>query len=169
MENQNRGAAWRMQVHSDEAATRVTERLANRLVPGGVPSPPGTRGDRPRLLLVGSDAVLCRAMSRILSSDFSVTTAFHAWQAFRFAAAEQFAVIVCDRGLSDMSAELMVETLEVLDPYQASRVVLLSGGPSEPNLRGRSWNGLSIQKPFDAATLREAARSLLRRRAGAVW
>jgi CheY-like chemotaxis protein len=106
-----------------------------------------------RILLVDDDAMLCRAVERMLR-PYQVTLASSAAEALDAVKADEFDLILCDVMMPGMSGP---ELFHALEPALQRRMVFMTGGMLEhiePMMKGVP-NKL-IEKPFSRAELKLA-------------
>jgi CheY-like chemotaxis protein len=101
----------------------------------------------------------------LLRRDHAVTTVTSAREALRLVnAGQRFDVILSDLMMPEMSGEDLVTTLRQVDPEQAKRVVIMTGGAFTP----RSEEFLSalerphLTKPLTLEGLRSAIQKALK-------
>lgn len=125
-------------------------------------SAPATDAERPAVLFVDDDDMVCRSMSRCLErAGFAVTTVTSGEAALEQARAHRFDVIVTDHNMPTMSGTDLIDRLLSEDKQLASRLILTSGdlhtNANEAFLARTGVRGL--QKPFQLADLALAVRT----------
>ena len=115
---------------------------------------------RPRILIVDDDNMLRSSLARVLRSRFDVVPAENGAVAIVIIeSGEKFDVILTDVEMPVMDGRKMLERLELLAPEQASRTLVMTGGPRDPSL-ARWVQALApervLSKLLDASTLRDA-------------
>ncbi len=130
--------------------------------------PADERGDQPvhRLLLVDDEALLLRAMSRLLSPRFTVTTASSGRQAMELLEAGQdFDLIVSDLMMPDLSGMDLFDWLCEHRPQHAERMIFLTGGAmsDESGAFLERFPERSLRKPVSRSTLLSAVGRALAR------
>ena len=113
---------------------------------------------RPRILIVDDDDMLRSSVARVLRARFDVVHAENGAVAIvMIENGERFDVILTDVEMPVMDGRAMLKRLELLAPEQASRTLIMTGGPRDPSL-ARWVQTLPpervLSKPLDAATLR---------------
>ncbi len=124
-------------------------------VPVAAPAPPLRRG---RVLIVDDEAIVCRAIQRILTAHHEVETVNGGLQAFELiTGGRQFDVVLCDLNMPDMTGIELYAALTSADPRQADRVVFLTGGVLSEGTRSflDAIPNLKLEKPFDSRRLLE--------------
>jgi signal transduction histidine kinase/CheY-like chemotaxis protein len=123
-------------------------------------------GRRGRVLVVDDEPAVGYAIRRLLQNDHDVaalTSASDAQQ--RLAGGERFDVILCDLMMPVMSGMELYEAVLTLDPSQAARFVLLTGGAFTQRAREfvERWPHSRMEKPLDAEDLRKMVREVMAR------
>lgn len=111
---------------------------------------------RHRVLVVDDDAAVRGALAQVLGeADFHVATARDAAGALRAAEQEPFAAVICDRHLPDGSGIDVLKALAERRPALVRRFVLVSGDPSDPDVRAFAAlrPARVLRKPFSNAAL----------------
>ena len=110
-----------------------------------------------QVLLVDDDAMVRRSVRRMLR-EHEVTTAATGQDALAQCSQRQFDVIICDVMMPGMSGTEVLEHLSTVDPDQASRLILLTGGVFTPDEKARidKLGTLVLQKPIAGDQLEEA-------------
>lgn len=114
-------------------------------------------GNELRVLVVDDDAMLCRAVSRMLK-PFEVTVAASGEEALEILAEESFDIILSDVMMPRMTGP---ELYHELPPELQKRVLFMTGGmldrvkPLMKDVPDRL-----IEKPFSRAAILDAVRSL---------
>jgi len=131
--------------------------VAARPAPAGAPP-------RSRILVIDDEPVVGRVAQRILAAehDVSLLASAHAARD-RLVAGERYDLILCDLMMPELSGMALHAEVVALAPEQARRMVFVTGGAfgagAQEFLAALStpW----LQKPFDAAALRELVRHVL--------
>jgi len=127
------------------------------------PVPMPTR--RGKVLVIDDEAVVARALERLLAREHEVTLAASAGEAHkRVVAGARYDVIICDLMMPQMTGmDLHAEFLRVA-PDQASRMVFLTGGAFTPGARAflDSVANQRVEKPFDTQHLRSIVNDRVR-------
>ena len=123
---------------------------------GAAPAPaPGRRG---RVLLVDDDALVGRAVARMLAPGHEVVTRTSARAALEVLAADRaFDAVLCDLMMPEMSGMELHERLVELAPELARRTIFLTGGaftPAAAEFLQRVPN-LRLEKPVERKVLCE--------------
>lgn len=121
--------------------------------------------DRPAVLFVDDDDMVCRSMARCLErAGFSVTTVSSGEEALAQARARRFDVVVTDHNMPTMSGIDLIDRLLSEDKQLCGRVILTSGdlhtAANEAFLLRTGVRGL--QKPFQLADLTLAVKTAAR-------
>ncbi|HXN33568.1 MAG TPA: response regulator [Polyangiaceae bacterium] len=121
------------------------------------------------MLVVDDEKLVAESFRRILSDEFTVAAITQAEQALEWiTAGEWFDVILCDVMMPVMSGVELRNRLERLAPDQAARIVFVTGGIVNPEVRAmlervpNAW----LEKPIDIEGLRELIRRRVR---SAAW
>jgi CheY-like chemotaxis protein len=129
----------------------------------------GTVPRRARVLVVDDEKLVAESFRRILSDEFTVTAITQPEQALEWiVSGESFDVILCDVMMPMMSGVELRNRLEGLAPDQAARIVFVTGGIVNPEVRAllervpNAW----LEKPIDIEGLRELIRRRVR---SAAW
>ncbi|MEZ4457512.1 MAG: response regulator [Gemmatimonadales bacterium] len=112
--------------------------------------------ERPTVLFVDDDAMVCRSISRLLDRiGFSVTPICSAEEALGIVAGTRFDAIVTDHNMPTMSGAELIDRLLAIDPSLAPRIILTSGDlHTQANDELIKRTGIrGLQKPFQAAEL----------------
>jgi nitrogen-specific signal transduction histidine kinase len=123
-------------------------------------------GTGPRLLLVDDEPLLLRAMSRLLSPRFGVTTATSGRQALELLEAGQdFDLIVSDLMMPDLSGMDLFDWLCAHHPQHAQRMIFLTGGAmnEESGAFLDRFPERSLRKPVSRVALLSAVERALER------
>ena len=138
--------------------------------PGGVDDPPvvgaaaarATR--RGRILVVDDEPAIGLAVRRLLAAEHDVELRTRAEDALdAISRGERFDAILCDLMMPGMKGWELHAALERLAPDQARRMIVLTGGDSTGGAREfiERVPLPRIEKPFDAAILRERVGALV--------
>ena len=122
---------------------------------------PGRRG---KVLVVDDEPAVGRAVKRLLQAEHEVCVLTSARDARdRIARGERFDAIICDLMMPVMTGIDLHGELAIVEPSQASRMVLLTGGAFTANAREflERWPNPQLEKPVDAAALRAVVRTLV--------
>jgi len=121
------------------------------------------RGGKGRVLVVDDEPMILAAVQRMLAEHevVAVTTAREAIE--RVFDGEHFDAVVCDVMMPELTGMDLHAEFERLSPDLAARVVFMSGGVFSAAARSflEAVPNARVEKPFDAATIREAVRSVL--------
>jgi CheY-like chemotaxis protein len=116
-----------------------------------------TKRSRQSVLVIDDDALLATALGRMLSIyGFEAQVASSPHQALeRLVAGERYDVILCDVLMPGLSGPDLLAALRREAPWAADRMIFMTGGaPAAEMERLRmAYQGVILQKPFDAATL----------------
>lgn len=124
---------------------------------GGTPNESGVRRRIGRILVVDDEPLLGRALSVLLSDAHRVDVTTSAKDALgRLLWGERYDIILCDVSMPEMSGIEFYEEVRRMLPWQARRVVFLTGGvPSGPlRVRVDASGRTVLEKPIDADRLR---------------
>jgi len=119
-------------------------------------------GSRTSVLIVDDDAVITRALRRLLASDHDVTIANHPAEALALVRAGQwFDAILCDVVMPAMSGVQLHRELAALSPAQAAATILMTGGSIPRDAAELLASGIpALPKPFDLDQLHGALAQL---------
>jgi CheY-like chemotaxis protein len=126
---------------------------------------PAAVNPRGRLLFIDDERDTCEVVEEALASIHTVVATTDARQALQLLAAGQhFDVILCDIRMPEMTGVDFLSRLEIDNPAQASRVVLMSGGyvcrPEDPPIvRSRKL----LEKPFTIDQVSSLMREAMQR------
>ncbi|MCE9575054.1 MAG: response regulator [Deltaproteobacteria bacterium] len=126
---------------------------AETVPPPMVPTAPR----RGRVLVIDDEDAIGHAVRRMLAAEHEVHSVTSAAAAVAgFERGERFDVVLCDLMMPDMTGFELCATLERVDPSQAERLVIMTGGAFSPDARefieARRYHVL--EKPFDSRKLR---------------
>jgi CheY-like chemotaxis protein/anti-sigma regulatory factor (Ser/Thr protein kinase) len=103
------------------------------------PKPAVAQGPAVRVLVIDDEPSLLTSIVRILGKSHSVSTEVDARRAVeRLEAGEQFELILCDVVMPHLTGLDVLRRLQASSPGVAERVVLMSGGALDEQLRGAS-------------------------------
>jgi two-component system NtrC family sensor kinase len=127
--------------------------------PPAAPSP--VAAHRPRVLVVDDDPLVARTVARALQPSHDVVTTHSAADALeRLERREPYDALVCDLMMPEMTGMELYERAAAVDPALPRRFVFVTGGAFTERARDfvdRTPNAC-LEKPFEAARLREAVR-----------
>jgi DNA-binding NtrC family response regulator len=117
---------------------------------------------RGRLLLIDDDAVVRRALARMLARQYDVVHAESACEALhQLEAGARFDAILCDLIMPDLSGAGFYEQVHARFADQACRIILMTGmSEVDPDLTAM-LGGRIVQKPIDLAVLRALVAPLV--------
>jgi len=112
---------------------------------------------RGRVLVIDDEDAIGHAVRRMLAAEHEVHSVTSAAAAVAgFERGERFDVVLCDLMMPDMTGFELCATLERVDPSQAERLVIMTGGAFSPDARefieARRYH--LLEKPFDSRKLR---------------
>lgn len=120
---------------------------------------------RPRLLLVDDDALVGRALTRLLRNEYDIVYRQQARDALALLeSGAEFDIVLCDLVMPGMSGMDLYDAIRGTRPEVASRVIFLSGATHVAAARDfllgipNDW----LEKPIDERTLAAALASKLR-------
>ena len=87
---------------------------------------------RPRVLFVDDDVNLRRALARALVQTFDITQAADGTEAIELLETGSYDAVVTDLSMPKLGGDGLVRWLEENQPAVARRVVVLTGGSSDP-------------------------------------
>ncbi len=115
-----------------------------------------------RILIVDDDALVLRALSRMLRHH-AVTTAKGGSEAiFIIRGGHVFDAILCDLHMPQMSGRAFFAQVDALLPELAARIVFMAGGFCEGDDLAFFEARPYLPKPFDAADVERALAPLVR-------
>ncbi len=123
---------------------------------------PARRG---RILVVDDDVAVRRTLTRILVSEHDIVTVGSGVEAIEMVAeGERFDVVLCDLMMPRVSGDQCWARVAEIAPDLAARFVFVTGGAMATTSRAFLENTLcpTVDKPFDAETLRRAVREVMR-------
>lgn len=125
------------------------------------PAPQATNA-RLRVLVVDDEPHVANTLRRLLSKSHDVVVEHRAAPALeRIASGERFDVVLTDLIMPEMDGIEFFVTAETLDEELARRFIVITGGASPEVMAGIRARGLPlIEKPFDAATIRDTIGTL---------
>src|ERR1044071_7001163 len=129
---------------------------------GGVHRQAGRRG---RILIVDDELIVANTLQRALARDHDVTGLIDPREAVRqIENGQAFDVILCDLMMPKVTGMELYETLAVLAPDQASRMIFITGGVFTDKGRAflDSTGNAYVEKPVDLDMLRALVVSRIR-------
>jgi signal transduction histidine kinase/CheY-like chemotaxis protein len=123
------------------------------------PRPPPSARERQRILIVDDDPRVARAIGRLLGRDQDLVTVEAASEALsRIEAGGQFDAVICDLEMPQMTGMELHERIAARDPGLGRRMIFVTGGAFTERASDflRRIPNPCLEKPFDAAQLREA-------------
>ena len=126
-------------------------------------TPAATR--RGRILIVDDDAMVAKAMSRILSKEHEPVVANGAIEAMkRIVAGERFDAILCDLMMPDVTGMDFHGQLEGVAPDLTERVIFVTGGAFTPKAEAflSEVPNVRLEKPVDSHNLLALVRDRVR-------
>jgi C4-dicarboxylate-specific signal transduction histidine kinase/CheY-like chemotaxis protein len=122
-------------------------------------SSPGhvARRRRGRVLVVDDEPAVGGALRRLLQAEHDVVVLTSAGEARdRIVGGDRYDIILCDLMMPTMTGMDLHAELTALDPAQAARMILLTGGAFTPNARRfiEACPNRCLEKPLDSAELR---------------
>ncbi len=151
-------------------ATNRPERGAELtvLIPAAPMPAPSEAGSalRGRVLVIDDDAMICRALHRVLGRDHHVEVVTSGAEALKLLADQSFDVILCDLMMPSMPGWEVFAQLQARSPALASRVIFLTGGAlgEEGENFLQSVPNLCLSKPFEVRNLRSLIDAEIQRR-----
>jgi len=121
---------------------------------------------RGRVLVVDDEPMVGSSIRRLLGRDHEVVVVQSGKEAVaRIAAGERYDVVLCDLLMPEMTGMDVHADLQARDPDLARRMVFLSGGAVTQRARDfyEQVPNLKLEKPFDAARLREIVQGFVER------
>jgi CheY-like chemotaxis protein len=115
-----------------------------------------------RILLVDDDALILRALSRMLRHHAVSTAKGGAEALFLIRGGHVFDAILCDLHMPGMNGRAFFDQLEGLLPELAARVVFMAGGFCEGDDEAFLATHPLLHKPFDANDVEGALEPLAR-------
>jgi len=131
------------------------------------PAPPlaaGAAAGRARLLVVDDEALVGRAIKRVLGRRYEVVTLDDPLEALRLVeAGERFDALLCDMMMPGMSGMDLHDRLKELAPALAERTIFLTGGAFTGAARQflDAVANARVEKPFDARALESVVDAVL--------
>lgn len=115
-------------------------------------APSTTAPARPRVLIIDDEPAIVRAMQRWLRTRADVVGTTDPHEAVALAQREQFALVLCDLHMPEMSGMDLLAELREKAPATAARVVIMTGSTQAETVHA----GVRVVgKPIDAAVLKE--------------
>jgi signal transduction histidine kinase len=146
------GSTFTIAIPAAPADALPATRRAAASAPADVPA-----RRRGRVLVVDDDAIVGRAVARVLERDNDVVTLDDPAEALRrLSAHERFDVVLCDLMMPEMTGMELYDRVCEAAPEQAARVVFLTGGVFTAQSRAflaRVANPC-LEKPFESDQLR---------------
>jgi PAS domain S-box-containing protein len=117
---------------------------------------------RARILIIDDEPMVAASLSRPLRTEYDVTTSNGPEALRQLLAGEDFAVIVCDLAMPDISGMDLYAQLKERRPSLADRMIFLTGGAFTPKAqdfldRARYW----LEKPVDLNSLRNLIQEVM--------
>jgi signal transduction histidine kinase len=146
------GASIAVQSREGEGST-FTIRLPLQAAVARKPSskpPTSELPARPRVLVVDDEAVLLRAVRRMLDPAFEVETAGDGKSALAAIDARPFDVVLCDLSMPEMDGAELFARIAADRPMLAGRIIFISGGALSEGARAlwESGEHAVVSKPF---------------------
>jgi len=152
-----------IEIESTEGeGTRVSVLLPTAPEGSGNYSHAAEANERFRVLVIDREGVLGRPISRILSADCDVVSLRNGREALSIVAGgERVDAILCDVDITDMRGMDFFRHVQTIAPEFARRVAFIAGADFDDAREFLERTGLPhIDKPIDAATLRELVEEL---------
>ncbi len=154
-----RGSAFRVLL----PPVAIEEQIVQR-PPARASAAPHRRG---RILVVDDEAIVGRAVARILAIEHEVTVETSGRQAMeRIAGGQPFDVILCDLQMPEITGMDLHAEICRSRPELAGSIIFMTGGAFTPRARAflDQIHGVCIEKPFDVAALKDVVNGHLRGR-----
>ena len=119
---------------------------------------------RKRVLVVDDDALIGRAITRLLRDAFDVVCVTSGAAALaQLTEPHAFDAVLCDLSMPGMDGMELYRRLETVAPRVLPRLVFLTGGAVNPEARAflAQLSSPQLGKPFDAQELRRVIESLV--------
>lgn len=119
-----------------------------------------------RVLVIDDDAMIGRALQRVLGRVHEVVVCSNGADALARLEDEEFDVILCDLMMPTMPGWVVFEKIRERDAQLAARVIFLTGGALGPTGEAflESVPNLCLGKPFDVRQLRSVIDAEIQRR-----
>jgi two-component system, cell cycle sensor histidine kinase and response regulator CckA len=163
-----RSAGGRIEVSSEVGEGSlfrvVLQRAPKRIASDEPPRPSSSAPRRGCILVVDDEAIVLKAMRRILEGQHEIVCAETGQQGLELIrSGAQYDLLFCDLMMPDMNGVAFYEDLAKTHPDLAKRVVFLTGAAPTPELEKflASVKARILQKPFDAKRLRQVVASFL--------
>ncbi len=153
--------------------TGSTFRVVLPAAPAEAPAPPpatahlGPSTGRGRVLVVDDDALVARAIVRVLHGEHEVIAVDSGRAALaRLADGSHFDLVICDLMMPELTGMDVYDELQRTSPALLERVIFVTGGAFTDRAREflhaipNQW----LEKPVDPQTLRALVRGFVRRR-----
>jgi PAS domain S-box-containing protein len=130
---------------------------------------PAVTAPRARILVVDDEAMVGRAVARILGVEHEVTAVTSGEAALsQLRAGPAFDLVLCDLMMPGLSGMDLFEQVRQADPAAAARFVFLTGGAFTDRAREflERVQGPRLEKPFDPDGLRRGVAGLLSKEGG---
>jgi len=134
------------------------------------PQPSGKEGPnsrkRARLLVIDDEPLILKVITNVLLVEHDVTSELDAGAALdRIRRGERFDAILCDLMMPQVTGMDLYETLLEIAPKQAQTMLFLTGGAFTARAQAflDRLPNVTIEKPFDQATLITRVRQILAR------
>ena len=143
----------------------LKEAVSSDKAAGPLPTPPLAPQRKPKLMVVDDNALILALVSKIFQQDFDVTSCSDARDALRHIdAGQQFDLVVSDLMMPHMSGKVFFAEMCRRGAYEDRFLFITAGSVTEEDMafEQRMFDkGRVIQKPFQAAQFRLAAKELL--------
>jgi CheY-like chemotaxis protein len=119
---------------------------------------------RTRVLVVDDEAIVCRAMQRVLSAEHDVEVRTAARDALALIeAGARFDAILCDLMMPSLTGMELCARVRAIDPAQATRMLFVTGGTLTPRMdEFLAQPGVRVLfKPFVEGRLRQMVRKVI--------
>ena len=119
---------------------------------------------KPRILIIDDEAALLRSMRRVLSSQYSISTAAGGAEALELLADScEFDAIFCDVMMPEVDGPMLYHRVIAQEPQLAERFVFCTGGAFTSRAREflESVDAPCAQKPLSLERIRDLIDSIL--------